>query len=266
MNIAAIVNNQTQSPEAVLFFILAPIMVLSALGMLVVKKAVHSALLLAVVMVGLAIFYIANEAPFLGIVQVVVYTGAVMMLFLFILMLVGVDSSDSIEETIKGQRVGGVLGSVGVGFLLISLLSRAELGQDYVGLDLINSEGNVQSIAKVLFTRYVWAFEVISALLITAALGAMVLAHRERILPRKSQRELAAERVRQTSVPVAGLPGPGTYAQHNAVDIPALLPDGSPSDASVSKVIAARGELANPASFRMKESKGNSANGEAEEE
>ena len=129
MNIAAIVNNHTQTPEAVLFFILAPIMVLAALGMLVVKKAVHSALMLAVVMIGLAIFYIANEAPFLGIVQVVVYTGAVMMLFLFILMLVGVDSSDSLEETIKGQRIGAILGSLGVGALLLSLLSRAELGR-----------------------------------------------------------------------------------------------------------------------------------------
>ena len=253
MNLAAIVNNQTQTPEAVLFFILAPIMVLAALGMLIVKKAVHSALLLAVVMIGLAVFYIANEAPFLGIVQIVVYTGAVMMLFLFILMLVGVDSSDSLEETIKGQRISAILGSIGVGFLLISLLSRAELGRQYAGLDLINGEGNVQAIANTLFTRYVWAFEVISALLITAALGAMVLAHRERILPRKSQRELAAERVRQSAIPVAGLPGPGTYAQHNAVDIPALLPDGTPADSSVSKVIAARGELANPTTFRMAE-------------
>lgn len=260
MNLAAIVNNQTQTPEAVLFFILAPIMVLSALGMLIVKKAVHSALLLAVVMVGLAIFYIANEAPFLGIVQVVVYTGAVMMLFLFILMLVGVDSSDSLEEVIKGQRVGAILGSLGIGFLLISLLSRAELGRQYSGLELINGEGNVQAIAKTLFTRYVWAFEVISALLITAALGAMVLAHRERLFPRKSQRELAAERVRQSAVPVAGLPGPGTYAQHNAVDIPALLPDGTPADSSVSKVISARGELANPNTFRM------NAKSETEEE
>lgn len=255
MNLAAIVNNQTQAPEAVLFFMLAPIMVLAALGMLLVKKAVHSALLLAVVMIGLAIFYIANEAPFLGIVQIVVYTGAVMMLFLFILMLVGVDSSDSLVETIKGQRIGAILGSIGVGFLLISLLSRAELGRGYAGLELINGEGNVQALAKLLFTRYVWAFEVISALLITAALGAMVLAHRERIVPRKTQRELAAERVRQSALPVAGLPGPGTYAQHNAVDIPALLPDGTPADASVSKVIAARGELANPETFRMTEKK-----------
>lgn len=264
MNLAAIIENQTEIPEAVLFFILSPIMVLSALGMLVVKKAVHSALLLAVVMIGLAIFYIANQAPFLGIVQIVVYTGAVMMLFLFILMLVGVDSSDSLEETIRGQRIGAILGSLGVGFLLISLLSRADLGRPYSGLDLVNVEGNVQAIANTLFTRYVWAFEVISALLITAALGAMVLAHRERLLPRKSQRELAAERVRQSAVPVAGLPGPGTYAQHNAVDIPALLPDGTPADSSVSKVIAARGELANPNTFRMNE-KNNEKNEERQE-
>ena len=259
MNLATLVNNQTQTPEAVLFFILAPIMVLSALGMLLVKKAVHSALLLAVVMIGLAVFYIANEAPFLGIVQIVVYTGAVMMLFLFILMLVGVDSSDSFEETIKGQRISAILGSLGVGFLLISLLSRADLGRQYSGLELINGEGNVEAIAKTLFTRYVWAFEVISALLITAALGAMVLAHRERLVPRRTQRELAAERVRQSAIPVAGLPGPGTYAQHNAVDIPALLPDGSPADASVSKVISARGELANPNTFRMNQKPENEA-------
>jgi NADH-quinone oxidoreductase subunit J len=253
VNLAVIVNNQTQTPEAVLFFILAPVMVLAALGMLFVKKAVHSALLLAVVMIGLAIFYIANEAQFLGIVQIIVYTGAVMMLFLFILMLVGVDSSDSLEETIRGQRVGALLGSLGVGFLLISLISRANLGHAYIGMSLLNEEGNVKVIASILFTRYVWAFEVISALLITAVLGAMVLAHRERLLPRKTQRELAAERVRQSAIPVAGLPGPGTYAQHNAVDIPALLPDGSPADASVSRVIAARGELANPTTFRMNE-------------
>lgn len=254
MNLAAIVNNQTQTPEAVLFFVLAPIMVLAALGMLLVKKAVHSALLLAVVMIGLAIFYIANEAPFLGIVQIIVYTGAVMMLFLFILMLVGVDSSDSLEETIRGQRIGAILGGLGVGFLLISLISRADLGHEYLGMSLLNEEGNVKVIASILFTRYVWAFEVISALLITAALGAMVLAHRERLLPRKSQRELAAQRVRQSALPVAGLPGPGTYAQHNAVDIPALLPDGTPAASSVSSVIAARGELANPDTFRMNQS------------
>ena len=102
-----------QTPEAVMFWILAPIAVLSALGMLLVKKAVHSALLLAWVMITLAIFYIAQDALFLGIVQIVVYTGAVMMLFLFILMLVGVDASDSLTETIPGLRAIAITAVLG---------------------------------------------------------------------------------------------------------------------------------------------------------
>ena len=84
-------------------------------------------------------------------------------------------------------------------------------------------------------------FEVTSALLITAALGAMVLAHRERTSPKPTQRELARQRV--LSGRSAPLPGPGVYARHNAVDMPALLPDGSPSELSVSPVIARRIEL-----------------------
>ena len=96
-----------QTPETILFWVLAPLSVLAALGMLLVKKAVHSALLLAFVMITLAIFYIAQDALFLGIVQIVVYTGAVMMLFLFILMLVGVDASDSLTNYIvTGKQIG----------------------------------------------------------------------------------------------------------------------------------------------------------------
>ena len=103
-----------QGPEAALFWFLAPLSVAAALGMLLVKKAVHSALLLAWVMITLAIFYIAQEAVFLGVVQVIVYTGAVMMLFLFILMLVGVDSSDSLTETIAGLRPIAITAAVGL--------------------------------------------------------------------------------------------------------------------------------------------------------
>ena len=99
--LGALEVGKTLTPEAVLFWILAPLAVVAALGMLFAKKAVHSALLLAWVMVTLAIFYIAQDALFLGIVQIVVYTGAVMMLFLFILMLVGVDSADSLVESIR---------------------------------------------------------------------------------------------------------------------------------------------------------------------
>ena len=112
MDSVALEVGRTLAPEAILFWILAPLAVAAALGMLFVKKAVHSALLLAWVMVTLAIFYIAQDALFLGIVQIIVYTGAVMMLFLFILMLVGVDSSDSLVETIRGQRSTAIVAAI----------------------------------------------------------------------------------------------------------------------------------------------------------
>ena len=251
LNLALTVGN-TETPEAVQFWILAPIAVLSALGMLVVKKAVHSALLLAWVMITLAIFYIAQDALFLGIVQIVVYTGAVMMLFLFILMLVGVDSSDSLVETIKGQRAAAITASVGLGGLLVSLIGRATIRNAAVGLRTANYGGNVQNLASELFTKYVWAFEVVSALLITAALGAMVLAHSSRGKSRTAQRDQAIARFRKDSLAeVAGLPNPGVFARHNAVDVPALLPDGKPAPTSISRLLEARGDVIESKIFEL---------------
>ena len=241
-----------QTPEAVMFWILAPIAVLAALGMLLVKKAVHSALLLAWVMITLAIFYIAQDALFLGIVQIVVYTGAVMMLFLFILMLVGVDSSDSLKETIPGLRPIAITAAIGFGGLLTSLIGRATLGYSPRGLEMANTDGNVQSLARLLFSTYVWPFEVVSALLITAALGAMVLAHHQRAVARPTQRESAIARFRTGSLAsAAGLPGPGVFARHNAVDVPALLPDGTPAPTSISATLKARGDMLESSQFQL---------------
>jgi NADH-quinone oxidoreductase subunit J len=227
------------------FWILAPIMVAAALGILFVRKAVHAALLLAVVMVSLAVLYAGLEAPFLFAVQIIVYTGAILMLFLFVLMLVGVDSADSVVETIKGQRVLAAVGGLLLGLLLLLGLGQITLGTA-VGLGVANSEGNIQGLANLIFSRYVFAFEVTSALLITAAVGAMVLAHRERLTPRVSQADRAAQRVRdytEKGKPLGPLPSPGVYARHNAVDTPALLPDGTAAESSVSRVLAARGTI-----------------------
>jgi len=241
-----------QGPETALFWFLAPLSVVAAIGMLLVKKAVHSALLLAWVMITEAIFYIAQDALFLGIVQVVVYTGAVMMLFLFILMLVGVDSSDSLTETITGLRPIAITAAVGFGGLLVSLLARATLGNQPIGLEIANQSGNVQGLAELLFSKYVWPFEVVSALLITAALGAMVLAHHQRTNPRPSQREQAVNRFRTGSLAAAaGLPGPGVFARHNAVDVPALLPDGTPAPSSISATLKARGDVIDSGQFQL---------------
>ena len=196
-------------------------------------------------MIALAVFYIIQDAPFLGIVQIVVYTGAVMMLFLFILMLVGVDSSDSLVENIKGLRGAAIATSLAFAAALTSLIARATTGRAPVGLEEANSDGNVQGLADLLFRQYVWAFEVISALLITAALGAMVLAHTQKSPEaRLSQRVRSTARFRGESIgTAAGLPGSGVFARHNAVDVPALLPDGSPSDLSIATVLSQRGDV-----------------------
>ena len=245
---------EIQTPETIMFWVLAPLSVIAALGMLLVKKAVHSALLLAWVMITLAIFYIAQDALFLGIVQIVVYTGAVMMLFLFILMLVGVDASDSLTETISGLRPIAITAAVGFGGLFVSLIGRAKLGRDAVGLTAANANGNVEGLAQQLFSTYVWPFEVVSALLITAALGAMVLAHHQRSVARPTQREQSIARFRSGSLAgAAGLPSPGVFARHNAVDVPALLPDGSAAPTSISATLKARGDMLESRSFELGE-------------
>lgn len=238
----------TGGGETFLFWVGAIISVLGALGLIFSKKAVHSALCLAAVMICLALFYMAQGAVFLGIVQIVVYTGAIMMLFLFVLMLIGVDAAESLTETIRGQRWTAVLVAVLFGAVLLGVFAHAQLGP-FAGMDEANAAngGNVQSLAHLLFSRYFWAFEVSSAVLITSALGAMVLAHRERVTARKTQKELAADRfvryAKDPSVIVTPLPSPGVYAQHNAVDTPALLPDGSIAELSINATLRAQGEV-----------------------
>jgi NADH-quinone oxidoreductase subunit J len=235
----------------VAFWILAPIMVVAALGILFVRKAVHAALLLAVVMCSLAVLYAALQAPFLFAVQIIVYTGAILMLFLFVLMLVGVDTADEPGERITGQRPMAWAAGLLFGAVLVVGVLQLSFGPA-VGLDGpkgANAGGNVQALADLLFSRYVFAFEVTSALLITAAVGAMVLAHRERLEPKQTQASLAARRLRdfaESGAHLGPLPPPGVYARHNAVDTPALLPDGSPAPASVSRVLAARGTIRRP--------------------
>ncbi|MBO8192515.1 NADH-quinone oxidoreductase subunit J [Streptomyces oryzae] len=230
----------TSTGEAVQFWVLGTIAVLGGLGTVLLRRAVHSALCLAGTMIILAIFYLANGAYFLGVVQIVVYTGAVMMLFLFVLMLVGVSSADSLKETLKGQRWMAAGCGLGLGILLIAGIGQVSVGS-FNGLEAANAQGNVPALASLLFTKYVVAFEVVGALLTVAAVGATLLTHRERVEKNKSQREQAIERVRSKQLPP--LPAPGVYARHNAVDRPALLPDGSPSELSVNPTLRRRGQI-----------------------
>ncbi|MGY2063237.1 NADH-quinone oxidoreductase subunit J, partial [Nocardia gipuzkoensis] len=164
---------RTSTGEAVLFWVLAVIAVVGALGMVCARKAVHSALCLAATMIALSVFYIAQDALFLGVVQIVVYTGAVMMLFLFVLMLVGVDSSESLRETLRGHRVAVVVVGIGFGILLIAAIARGVRDNDVAATGAGFGSDPIAALADLIFVRYVWAFELTGALLITATIGAM---------------------------------------------------------------------------------------------
>jgi NADH-quinone oxidoreductase subunit J len=233
----------TSTGEAVQFWVLGTVAVVGALCTVLMKRAVHSALCLAGTMIILAVFYLANGAYFLGVVQIVVYTGAIMMLFLFVVMLVGVTAADSLKETLKGQRWLAVACGLGFGILLIAGIGNASL-RNFNGLGAANSAhgGNVEGLAALIFTRYVFAFEITGALLVTAAVGAMVLTHRERTERARTQRELSEQRVREGKH-LPPLPAPGVYARHNAVDIAGLLPDGTPSELTVSRTLRERGQI-----------------------
>lgn len=234
------------------FWLLAPIMVLAALVMVFAKKPVHSALSLAVVMICLAVQYASQEAPFLFVVQIIVYTGAILMLFLFVVMLVGVDSTDSLKETLRGHKVAAIIAALAFLVLLILAVGNAVttgvIGTDQsIGLREANAAGgdNVKSIAELVFTKYVIVFEATSALLITAAVGTMVLAHGEAD-KKKSQRERVTDRMAAYAEHGAhpGVrPNSGVYARTNQIGAPALLPDGTVAQDSISGTLATRGAI-----------------------
>jgi NADH-quinone oxidoreductase subunit J len=228
---------RTSTGEAVTFWILGALAVIGAVGVVMAAKAVYSAMFLAMTMLLLAVFYLVQDAMFLGVVQVVVYTGAVMMLFLFVMMLIGVDSAESLVETLRGQRFAATVAGIGFGVLLIAGIGSVAM--QFTGLAAANAGGNVEGLAALIFTRYLWAFELTGALLITAVIATMVLTHRERLAPRMTQREMSIRRFQLGGYPTP-LPTPGVYARHNAVDIAAKLPDGSFSSLSVSDVFQHR--------------------------
>jgi NADH-quinone oxidoreductase subunit J len=242
MTTFAAAATQVSAGEAWAFWILGTLAVIGALGMVIARNAVHSALWLVVTMLCLGFFYVVNSAPFLGAVQIIVYTGAIMMLFLFVLMLVGRDASDSLIETLRGQRIAAIVLGVGFAILVATGLARSLGHEARTGLDQANAahNGNVQGLAALLFTKYVFAFEVTSALLITAAVGAMVLAHVERAKgERADQITRMTERFRPGNYPGAKA-GPGVYANTMSVAAPARLPDGNGSDRSISAILPVR--------------------------
>ena len=168
--------------DLILFWVFAPISVASGIWMLLMRNAVHAALFLIVNFFCLAIFYLILGAPFLFAVQIIVYAGAIMVLFLFVIMLLGVDRTEDLRERrLPFQRPAAIL--LGVAFVAeVFFAVRAGIGfSRHVpgGFALVNRGGNVQALARVLFTRYFFPFEVTSILLIIAAIAAMILAQRK---------------------------------------------------------------------------------------
>ncbi|GAA4844791.1 NADH-quinone oxidoreductase subunit J [Saccharopolyspora rosea] len=224
--------------EAVVFWILGPLALVGALGMVFARNAVHSALWLVLTMLSLGVLYMAQSAPFLGFSQIIVYTGAIMMLFLFVLMMVGRDSSDSVVEVLRGQRLWAGIGGIGFAVLLVTGLARALVQvRPAAPLNPWSPQGGgAGGLGRLIFTDYLFPFELTSALLITAALGAMVLAYGGKGRgPRLSQKERAKARFRGDRP--SPLPGPGVYATSNSVATPALLPDGSVAPESLSELL-----------------------------
>ena len=239
LELAAAVG-QVATAEKVVFFILAPIALIGAIGMVASRNAVHSALWLVMTMLSLGVFYIVQAGPFIGMVQIIVYTGAIMMLFLFVLMLVGRDASDAVIEALRGQQAAAIVLGVGFAGLLGTGLLRVVDTLTVTGLTEANKDGNVQGIAALLFTKYVFAFEISSALLITAAVGAMLLAHVEK---RKEEKVNQPDMMRARFAP-GNYPGPkagpGVFATSTSIATPAKLPDGTPALRSISPILPTR--------------------------
>ncbi|VEI13707.1 NADH-quinone oxidoreductase subunit J [Trueperella bialowiezensis] len=232
--------------EMIIFGVVAVMMVALALyGLLFARKAVHSVVCVIFIMVGLAVLYTAQEAPFLGVAQVVVYTGAILMMFLFVLMLIGVDSADSTHETLKGQRAVAVLGGLGVAAILIGVLLGAA-HPPAVGLEAANTEGNPVGVAKSIFSNHVLTLQITGTLLIVAALGAMTLTHKDRLRPIVTQEERAHRKMRDfitKGTHVGHKPNPGVYAESNSSANPALTAYGQPEKGSVNRVLQIRGQV-----------------------
>ena len=188
--------------EFVVFWIMAPLALGSALSMLFMRNAVHAALLLVVNFFAIAVLYAVLEAQFLATIQIIVYAGAIMVLFLFVLMLLGVNR----EEAGGGglRRQGPIAVALGVALLVVlaagvaqpflsasdacpdeapaeqtAVQEPAATGDGCRGLAAANQEGNVRAVGLQLFTRYVWPFEVTSVLLIVAAIGALVIGRKK---------------------------------------------------------------------------------------
>ena len=231
-------------------WLLAILMVAAALGLIFAKELVHAALCLLFVMIGVAAEYAALGAPFVFVVQIVVYAGAVMVMILFIVMMIGPKAVAQDDDPLPGQRTGAVIVAVCLAGIMVAsaVMTSWSTPQGLAEANAV-AGGNVASVGAMIFNKYVIGFEVLSALLIVAAVGAMMILFRVRPVTRSSQRELSRARFaayHTQGVDVGAMAGSGVYATSNAMDVPALLPDGTPLDYTVAETLYEVNEVQDP--------------------
>jgi len=169
--------------EAVVFIVGAVMVLAGALGVVLRAKPVHCALSLVLTLFGIAVLFIAQDANFLAAVQVIVYAGAIVVLLLFVIMLLGVDRTEDLEiDELRGQRpIAAAIGVVALGLIVMAVFAaggRRVTGQKAVSGALATGEPDINVLAKSLFSDYVFAFELTSLLLVIAVLGTVMLARR----------------------------------------------------------------------------------------
>lgn len=233
------------SGEIILFVILTVVMLTAAIyGLLITRHAVHSAASMIIVMVGLAFMYTMLEAPFMGVVQVAVYTGAILMMFLFVLMMIGVDSSENPKDTLWGQRILAGVAAVGT-LIVIAGAVLATTQHPAEGLKEANGDSNPSAVAVGIFGSHLITMELAGALLVVAALGAMILTHRESLRRPATQEEIVEGKM-QAYAEYGRHPGQkpttGVYAESNSAANPALSAEGKFLDEAVPRMLRIRGQ------------------------
>ena len=164
--------------EFAVFVVSSIIVLVGALGVVFNRNAVHAALSLVATLFGIAVLFVAQDAEFLAAVQVIVYAGAIVVLFLFVIMLLGVDRAEDLTtEPLAGQRTAALVAGVAIGAGLVAVLVTSTItGAPSTGARLDDAVPNVNQLAELLFTDYLFAFEITSALLVIAVVGAVMLA------------------------------------------------------------------------------------------
>lgn len=168
-------------PDILVFAVSAAIVLAGAIGVVTARNPVHSALMLVMTLFGVAVLFVEQNAHFLAAVQVIVYAGAIVVLFLFVIMFLGVDRRENIEfEPLKGQRpLALLLVALSLGGLLgLAATAHWVTGAHHIAGATGGPGTNVGKLGKSVFTTYLYAFEATAALLIIAVVGAVVLARR----------------------------------------------------------------------------------------